>query len=64
MGKHRNPTWGRADAQKRTFPSPSSHKGEAGDTSDAVQDLRDDVDLLEEGRSQMDTSPKMPFRFM
>ena len=34
-------------------PTPSSHGGEAGDTGDAGQDLRDDVASLEEGLSQM-----------
>ena len=43
--------------------TPSSHRGEAGDTGAAAQDLRDDVDLLEEGMSQMGASPKIPFRF-
>ena len=61
MGKHRNATWG-ADTQKSTFPNPLFHRGEASDTGDAVQDLRDDVDSLEGGMSQMGASPKMPFR--
>ena len=55
--------WG-ADAQKSASSTPSSHRGEAGSTGDAVQDLRDDVDSLEEGMSQMGASPKMPFRFI
>ena len=50
------------DAQK-SAPTPSSHRDEATDTGKAVQDLRNDVDLLEEGMSQVGTSPKIPFRF-
>ena len=45
-------------------PTPSSHSGEAGDTGAAAQDLRDDVDSLEEGMLQLGTSPKIPFRFL
>ena len=37
---------------------------EAGDTGDAVHNLRDDVASLEEGLSQMGAPSKMPFRFM
>ena len=33
-----------------------SHRGEAGDTGTAAQDLRDDVDLLEEDMSWIGTS--------
>ena len=64
MGKHKNTTWGRADTQKRASPTPSSHRGEAGDTGDVVQDLRNDVDLLEERMLQKGASSRMPFRFM
>ena len=63
MGKHKNGTQGRADAQKSTSSTPLSHRGEASNTDTAVQDLSDDVDLLEEGMLQMDVSPKMPFKF-
>ena len=45
-------------------PTPLSHRGEACDTGKAVQHLRYDVDLVEEGMSEIGTSPKMPFRFM
>ena len=62
MGKHKNATWGGTDAQSAS-PTPSSHRGEASDTGNAVQDLRDDVDSLEEGMSWIGASPKMPFRF-
>ena len=48
MGKHKNASQGGADAQKSTSPTPSSHGGEATDTGDAVHNLRDGVDLLEE----------------
>ena len=43
MGKHKNATKGRSDAQKDIFSTPSSCMGEAGDTGDVVHDLRDDV---------------------
>ena len=55
---------GGADAKKSTSPTPSSHGGEAGDTVNAVHNLRDDVALLEEGLSKMGAPSKMPFRFM
>ena len=65
------PSWGsvrmlhgRADAQKSTSPTASSHRGEASDTGAAGHDLRDDENSLEEDMSWMDVSPKMPFRFM
>ena len=64
MGKHKNTTEGGADVQKSAFPTPSSHSSESSDTGDVAQDLRDDVDSLEKGMSQMGTSPKMPFRLM
>ena len=64
MGKHKGTAWGGADAQKSASPSPSPHRGEASDTGNAVLDLRDDVDLLEERMSWMAASSKMPFRFM
>ena len=62
MGKCKNAMWG-ADAQKNASQTPTSHRGEAGDTDNAVQDLRDDGDSLEGGMSQLGASPKMPFRF-
>ena len=37
---------GGEDAQKSTSPTPSSHRVEASDMGDAVQDLMDDVDSL------------------
>ena len=43
---------------------PLSHRVEASDTSNAVQDLRDDMDSLEGVKSQMGASPKMPLGFM
>ena len=64
MGKHKNAAQGGADAQKSTSSTPLSHRGEASNTGNAVQDQRDDVDSLEEGLSWMDASPKMPFRLM
>ena len=64
MGKHKEDTWGGADAQRSVYPLPPSHRGEASDTGTAAQDLRDDVDSLGEGMSWMGTSPKMPFRFL
>ena len=64
MEKYKNATQGGADTQMSTFPTPSSHRGEAGDTGDAVQDVRDDVDSLDGGMPWMGPSPKMPFRFM
>ena len=63
MEKHWNATRGGADSQKGTSPTPSSHRGEAGDTGDAVHNLKDDVASLEEGLSQMGTPSKMPFQF-
>ena len=47
-------------------PPPLPHLKEVkpGDTDNAVQDLRDDMNSLEGGMSWMGTSPKMPFRFM
>ena len=48
MGKHKNTTWGGTDAQKGVYPTLSSHRGEAGDTGNAVYNLKDDVDSLEE----------------
>ena len=62
MGKCKNATRGGADTQKGTSSTPSSQRGEAGDTGDAVYDLRDDVAPLEEGLPQ--TASKMPFRFI
>ena len=64
MGKCKNATQGGPDAQKSTSSTPSSHRGKAGDTGNAVHDQKDDVDLLEEGMSWMVASPKMPFSFM
>ena len=43
MGKDKNATEGVADAQMSAYPTPSCHRGEAGDTDNAVQDVRDDV---------------------
>ena len=63
MVKHKNARGG-ADVQKGTSPTPSSHRGETGDIGNAVNDLRDDVDSLEERISQMGIPSKMPFRFM
>ena len=64
MGKCKNTAEGGADAQKGASPTLSYHGGEAGDTGDAVHDLRDDVALMEEGLSEMGVPSKMPFRFM
>ena len=55
---------GGADSQKGTSPTPSSYRGEAGDTGYAVHDLRDDVASLEEGLSQMGALSKMLFIFL
>ena len=63
MGKHKNVTRGGADTQKGASPTPSSHRGEAGDTGNAVHDLRDDVASLEDGPSQTGAPSKIPFRF-
>ena len=52
------------DAQKSVSPTPSSHRSEAGDTGDAVDDLRADVDSLNQRISQMGNPSKMPFRFI
>ena len=49
---------------KECLPTSSSYRVEAGDMGNAVQDLGDDVDLLEERMSQMSASPNLPFRFM
>ena len=48
MGKHKNDAIGGADAQKGASLTPLSHRGEVGDTGEAVHDVRDDVDSLEE----------------
>ena len=64
MGKCNNTTRGGAYAQKGTCPTPSSPRGKAGDTGDAVHDLRDDVASLGEGLSQMGTPSRTPFRFL
>ena len=42
---------------------PPPHRGEVGDTGNAVHNLRDYVAFLEEGLSQMGAPSKMPFRF-
>ena len=63
MGKCKNIPQGRADAQKGAFPTLSSHRGEADDTGNAVLNLRDDVDSLEERISQMGAPSKTHFRF-
>ena len=55
---------GAANAQGGTSPTLSCHGGEAGDTGNAVHDLRDDVASLDEGLSQMGGHSKIPFRFM
>ena len=48
MGKHKDTTlWG-ADAQKSTSHTLSSRRSKANDTDDAVYDLRDDEESLEE----------------
>ena len=38
MGKHKNATWGGADAQKSASSTPLFHRGEASDTGNVVQD--------------------------
>ena len=63
MEECKNAAQGGADAQRLASPTPVSHRGEASDTGEAVQDLRDDVDSMEEEVSQIGASPKMPFRF-
>ena len=63
MGKCRNATKGGADAQKGVSPTPLSHACEAGDTGDAVHNLRDEVVSLEDALLQMGASSKMPFHF-
>ena len=63
MGKGKNTAWGSGHS-KECLSTPTSHRSEASDTADAVQDLMDDMDLLEEGMSQIGPSPKTPFRFM
>ena len=55
MRKFKNATWGGADAKKGATPTSSSHRGEASDAGDAVHNLRDDVDSLEERILQMGT---------
>ena len=62
MGKDKNATQGGRHS-KECLPTPLSCRGEAGDTADVLQDLRDYVDLLEERMSQVGTSLKTPFRF-
>ena len=52
-----------ADAKKGASPTPSSHRGEAGDRGNPVHNLREDVVSLEEGLSQMGALSKMPFRY-
>ena len=64
MWKCLNAARGRANAQKGTSATPLSHRGEAGDTGEAVHDLRDDVDSLKERISQMGAPSKISFRFM
>ena len=59
-----NTTRGGADAQNGLSPTPSSHRGDEGDTGNAVHDVREDVASLEEGLSQMGDPSKTPFRFM
>ena len=49
---------------KSISPTPSTHIGEASDTGNAVQDLRNDVDSLEGGMSWIGASSKMPIRSM
>ena len=48
----------------KRVPPTLPHLIEARDTGDAVHNLRDDVDLLEERISQMGAPSKTPFRFM
>ena len=60
MGKCRNADKGKADAQKGISPAPSSCAGEAGDTGDAVCDLRDEVASLDDALSQWPLLPKCP----
>ena len=61
---HKNTAKGRGNAQKGTSLTLLSHGGEAGDTGNAVHDLRDDVASLKEGQSQMGAPSKTLFRFM
>ena len=63
MGKHKNATKGRSNAQKGISPNPSSCVGEAGNTGHIVHDLRDKVVSLEEALLKMGASSKMPFHF-
>ena len=51
MGKHKNAAKGGANAQKGASSTLLSQGGEAGDTGDALHNLRDDVASLEEGLS-------------
>ena len=63
MGKCKNSTRGASDAQKGASPTPSSHRGEAGNKDNAVHNLRDDMASLEEDLSQIGILSKLPFRF-
>ena len=63
MVKCKNATRGEADTQKGTSPPPLSHRGEAGDTGNAVHNLKVDVASLEEKLSQMGTLSMMSFKF-
>ena len=51
------------NAQKGISLPLLSYVGEAGNTSDVVHSLRDELPSLEEALSQMGTSSKMPFHF-
>ena len=64
MGKQKKAAKGGASTQKGTSLTPLSHGGEADDTGEAVHNLRDDVDSLEERLSQMGALSRMPFRVM
>ena len=55
---------GESGCSKECLPTPLSNRGDAGDTGNIVQDLRDDMDSCEEGMSWIGASPKMSFRFM
>ena len=64
MGKHKNATKGWPDAQKGISPTLLSHVGEAGDTGDVVDYLRDEVASLEDTLLQMGISSKMTYHLV
>ena len=63
MGKQKNAAKGGDKAPSSNSSILWSHVGEAGDSGNAVQDLRDEVASLEEALSQMSTSSQTPFHF-